>query len=242
MSTDASEVSAMAQMLKAGMQFQITGENLSDSARTDLERLLLVNKSVGGPLAPALLRFSKVLRKREELLQEIQIAATGPKASARLVMNLPILVVIGGAISGIPVFHIFATSWLAMVSLASGLLLYWLGNRWTNRILNRAEPETGDPGFNLELLGIAVGAGLPLSSACQEFGVAQSEVQFLGRELPTMELLAERADELRLEAHNVSRKQIQKASVAILWPLGITVLPAFVLVAIVPLALAMATS
>jgi tight adherence protein B len=221
------------------MPFQITNEHLSERARADLERLLFVNKSVGGPLAPVLQRFAQVLRKREELFQEIQIAATGPKASARLVMNLPLLVIIGGAISGIPVFRVIATSWVASASLAMGLLLYGVGNRWTNRILKRAEPDSLDPGFDLELLGIAVGAGLPVSSACRDFCIAHSQIEFLGRDLPTLQLLTERADELRLEAHNLSRKRINKASVAILWPLGLTVLPAFVLVAIVPLALAL---
>ncbi|MEY4398320.1 MAG: hypothetical protein RLZ53_896, partial [Actinomycetota bacterium] len=50
------------------------------------------------------------------------------------------------------------------------------------------------------------------------------------------------ADELRMEAFIADRKRIQKTAVSILWPLGVTVLPAFVLVAIVPLALAMVIS
>lgn len=242
MSSDADEVSSMAQMLRAGMPLKLSAERLSEVGKRDLERILEVNKRVGGPLIGTLQRFSQVLRKREELAEEIQIAATGPKASARLVMNLPILVLVGGAVSGIPVIRLFASSWIADLSVAFGLLLYWLGSRWINRLLAKAESSTSDPGFNLEILAISVGAGLPLRVASNELGIEESEIQFLGSETPTMQLLTERADELRLASYNVDRKRIQKTSVAILWPLGVTVLPAFVLVAIVPLALAMVIS
>jgi tight adherence protein B len=242
MSSDAAEVSSMAQMLRAGMPLKLSSERLSESGRRDLERILEVNKRAGGPLVGTLQRFAQVLRKREELAEEIQIAATGPKASARLVMNLPLLVLVGGAVSGIPVIRLFASSWIAVLSVVFGLMLYWLGSRWINRLLARAQCSNSDPGFNLELLAISVGAGLPLRVASSELGVGESEIRFLGSETPTMQLLTERADELRMQAFTADRKRIQKTAVSILWPLGVTVLPAFVLVAIVPLALAMVIS
>lgn len=242
MSSDAAQVSAMAQMLRAGMPLKISGERLTENGRRDLERILDVNKTVGGPLVGSLQRFAQVLRKREELTEEIQIAATGPKASARLVMSLPWLVLVGGAVSGMPVLRLFVSSWVADASVALGLLLYWLGNRWIARILENGQPTSLDPGFNLELLAISVGAGFPLGMAAKELGVAESEIEFLGNETPTMQLLTERADELRMLSYAADRKRIQKTAVAVLWPLGVTVLPAFVLVAIVPLALAMVVS
>ena len=229
----------MAQLVRAGMPIKITAENLSDAGRRDLEKILDLNQRVGGPLVGSLQRFAQMLRKREELAEELQIAATGPKASARLVMNLPLMVLVGGAVSGIPVIRLFTTSWIAGASLALGMLMYWLGSRWTNRLLSKAQPGSEDPGFNLELLAISVGAGLSVRLACRELGIDETEIKFLGTETPTMQLLTERADELRTEAFHSDRKRIQKTAVAILWPLGVTVLPAFVLVAIVPLALAM---
>lgn len=232
----------MAQMLRAGLPMKISAERLSEVGRRDLERIVEVNKRVGGPLVGTLQRFAQVLRRREELAEEIQIAATGPKASARLVMNLPLLVLVGGAVSGIPVMRIFATTWIACFSVSIGLLLYWLGSRWITRLLAKAQPSNSDPGINLELLAISVGAGLPLSLAARDLGIESAETDFLGNEIPTMQLLTERADELRMSAFSANRKRIQKAAVAILWPLGVTVLPAFVLVAIVPLALAMVIS
>lgn len=242
MSSDAAEVSSMAQMLRAGMPVKLDANRLSETGRDELERILEVNRRVGGPLIGTLHRFAQVLRKREELTEELQIAATGPKASARLVMNLPLLVLVGGSISGIPVLRLFTSSWIADVSVALGLLLYWTGSSWITRLLAKGKPAGSDPGFNLELLAISVGAGFPLGLAAKELGLKESEIQFLGNETPTMQLLTERADELRFASYTADRKRIQKTAVAILWPLGVTVLPAFVLVAIVPLAMAMVIS
>lgn len=242
MSSDATEVSSMAQMLRAGMPLKLDANRLSETGRHELERILEVNSRVGGPLVGTLQRFAQVLRKREELTEELQIAATGPKASARLVLNLPLLVLVGGAVSGIPVLRLFTSSWIADASVALGLLLYWLGSRWVTRLLKKGQPTCSDPGFELELLAISVGAGLPIKLAAKELEVEESEIQFLGNETPTNQLITERADELRFATYTADRKRIQKTAVAILWPLGVTVLPAFVLVAIVPLALAMVIS
>lgn len=240
MNSDSAEVLAMAQMVRAGMPLTNRSNRLSSTALGELERLLEVNSTVGGPIAATLQRYAQVLRRRESLKQEIQIAATGPKASARLVMNLPILVLLGGAISGIPVIRVFTTSWLAGVCLGLGLVLYWLGSKWTNKLLAAAQPSNSDPGFQLELLAISVGAGLPVGYACKHIGIEEGSVDFLGSQIPSLQLITDRADELRIERHTADRLRIQKVSVAILWPLGLTVLPAFVLVSIVPLALAMA--
>lgn len=229
----------MAQMLRAGRSVTPTAERLSEGTWRDLQRLMQVNRMVGGQLVPTLQRFAQVLRQRDELTEEIQIAATGPKASARLVMNLPILVFVGGAISGIPVFQLLTSSMLAIVSLVMGLTLYWIGSSWMSRIISRAQPIEEDPGFDLDVLAVAVGAGLPLGFACKQFDIDEGLIEFLESEVPTIQLLSERADDLRQQQHNENRKRIQRTSVAILWPLGVTVLPAFVLVAIVPLALAM---
>lgn len=240
MSSDAVEVLAMAQMVRAGMPLAGRTNHVSSGVQAELTRLLEVNQSVGGPVAATLQRFAQVLRRREALVQAIQVAATGPRASAKLVMNLPLLVLLGGAISGIPVIRIFGTSWLASASLGLGLILYWLGSKWTNKLLAASQPSNSDPGFELELLAISVGAGLPLGFACKQLGLDPGSVEFIGNQIPSLQLITERADELRLEMHTADRLRIQRVSVAILWPLGITVLPAFVLVAIVPLALAMA--
>jgi tight adherence protein B len=123
-----------------------------------------------------------------------------------------------------------------------GCLLFWLGTRWTNRLLKRAEPRNVDPGLEIEHLAIAVKAGLPLKAAAEMVGAADSaELRELAADsgIALYDLLIERANSQRLEQLNRDRMRIQKTSVSVLWPLGLTVLPAFVLIAIIPVGAAL---
>ncbi len=176
---------------------------------------------------------------------ELELAVAGPTASSRLVMSLPILVFLGAGIAGIPIFRTLASPSIVWVSLALGGGMFWFGSRWTSSILFKAKPDPEDPGLSLDSLGVAIMAGLPLAAASEIAGdVEISELQqlSLGSGIALSELVANRADALRLEKLNNDRLKIQKASVAVLWPLGLTVLPAFLLMAIVPIGFALLQS
>jgi tight adherence protein B len=123
--------------------------------------------------------------------------------------------------------------------------MFWLGARWTNRLLHRAKPNPEDPGIEMDSLAIAIQAGLPLRAAAELAKISDTaELQELasGSGIAISDLLVDRADSLRQEQFNVDRFKIQKASVAVLWPLGLTVLPAFVMIAIVPVGTALIQS
>lgn len=207
--------------------------------------MLDVTRGAGGPIANTLDRFASVLGTREQAFRELELAIAGPKASSRLVLSLPLLVFLGAGIAGIPIIRVLATSSVVWISLAVGFGIFWLGSRWTNRILKKSEPELGDPGMPLEALGIALKAGLPLSVAAELVGnIETAELQeiSISSGIALSQLVQDRADNLRLEQFNQDRMKIQKSSVAVLWPLGVTVLPAFVLIAIVPVGVALVQS
>lgn len=207
--------------------------------------MLDVTRGAGGPIANTLDRFASVLGTREQAFRELELAIAGPKASSRLVLSLPLLVFLGAGIAGIPIIRVLATSSVVWISLAVGFGIFWLGSRWTNRILKKSEPELGDPGMPLEALGIALKAGLPLSVAAELVGnIETAELQeiSISSGIALSQLVQDRADNLRLEQFNQDRMKIQKSSVAVLWPLGLTVLPAFVLIAIVPVGVALVQS
>lgn len=204
-----------------------------------------VNQKCGGSLSNTLDRYSGVLNSREQTKAELELAIAGPKASSRLVMSLPILVILGAGISGLPIFRVLATPSVVWISLGVGAALFWLGSRWIARVLKAAEPNYDDVGFELELIAIALGAGLPLASALELVPTTQEvELQEMsqGNGIALTQLVLDRANSLRLDQLNEDRLKIQKASVAVLWPLGLTVLPAFVLIAIVPIASALIQS
>jgi tight adherence protein B len=242
MISEAKTIRQYAELVRAGHRIQIKPEQFSKTTVQDLNQILELTAQVGGQLAATLDRFATVLLTREQNKTELELAVAGPKASSRLVMSLPILVFVGSGIAGIPIFEVLRPPSIVWLSLLLGLLLFWLGTRWTNRLMARAEPRNEDPGITLELLAIAVKAGLPLRSAAETVGATDtSELQQLaaGSGIALYELIIERANSLRLDQFNRDRMRIQKTSVSVLWPLGLTVLPAFVLLAIIPVGAAL---
>ena len=242
MISEAKTIRQYAELVRAGHRIQIKPEQFSKTTVQDLNQILELTAQVGGQLASTLDRFATVLLTREQNKTELELAVAGPKASSRLVMSLPILVFVGSGIAGIPIFEVLRSPSIVWLSLLLGVLLFWLGTRWTNRLMALAEPRSEDPGITLELLAIAVKAGLPLGSAAETVGATNtSELQELaaGSGIALYELIIERANSLRLDQFNRDRMRIQKTSVSVLWPLGLTVLPAFVLIAIIPVGAAL---
>ena len=245
MSAESRTLRQYAELSRAGHKIDLTPSQFSEQTAKQLEALLEVTRLAGGPIAKTLDRLASVVNTREQTRRELELAAAGPKASSRLVMSLPFLVFIGSGIAGIPIFRVLLGSQIVWGSLTLGLIMFWVGSRWTSRILNRAEPGHHDPGLELDALAIALKAGLPLSSAAELTRLSDTaELQELatGTGIALSELVTDRADSLRLEQFNADRLKIQKASVAVLWPLGLTVLPAFVLIAIVPVGTALIQS
>ena len=231
--------------MRAGHRIDLDRTLFSKETNLYLDRLLEITRIAGGALSSTLDRYSLVLGTREQTKTELEVAVAGPRASSRLVMSLPILVLVGAGISGLPIFRVLATPSVVWVSLAVGALLFWLGSRWITRVLTKAQPSFEDVGFDHELLGIGLGAGLPLANASElvpELDVSELQEISLGSGVALTQLVLDRANSLRLEKLNADRLRIQKASVAVLWPLGLIVLPAFVLIAIVPIAAALIQS
>lgn len=249
MSSEAREIRQYAELAKAGHRIQFAEDQFSEETQSALNRLLEITKVVGGQIAPTLDRFATVLLTLENSRNELALAVAGPKASSRLVISLPILVFVGAGIAGIPIFQTLSKPSIVWISLGLGILLFWLGNRWTSKLLAEANPRTTDPGFEFDALAIAVQAGLPLGMAAEQLrdfvgSVEVSELQELstGSGIALVELLQERANSLRIEQFTADRMKIQKTSISVLWPLGLTVLPAFVLIAIVPVGVALIQS
>lgn len=249
MSSEAREIRQYSELAKAGHRIEFTEDQFSAETQIALNRILEITRIVGGRIAPSLDRFASVLLTLENSRNELALAVAGPKASSRLVLSLPILVFVGAGIAGIPIFQALSKPSIVWISLGLGILMFWLGNRWTSKLLAKANPRTTDPGFGFDALAIAVHAGLPLGSAVEQLKDQLGQIDAYelhelsaGSGIALVELLNERADSLRIEQFTEDRMRIQKTSVSVLWPLGLTVLPAFVLMAIVPVGVALIQS
>jgi tight adherence protein B len=149
---------------------------------------------------------------------------------------------------------------LGAVSVGLGFILLIIARVSSLRMLEAAKPRELDPGAFLDAISIALSAGLNPKSAA---AIAKSRFsQTLLEEVPSEQwlifweavktseqsgialtgLLAARADSLRYRMWNNHRALIAKLQIKLLIPLGLAALPAFVLLAVVPVGIGLFSS
>jgi tight adherence protein B len=234
------ETAILAVAIKAGLSTAQLRERYQPNAAA--AELIALCERVGAPLAENLHRLAEVEVQRANVFADLQVAASGPRASARLVTFLPIVVLLGGQLLGLKVFSCAPA--ISYWSIGIGIMLLVFARTWTNKVLSRAEPSSDDPGKAFDMFACCLGAGLPPGEALAQLPQPDNpELQELITEASATGLAVARlaratADEARLRWRVAADQQVRSASVRILWPLGLLVLPAFVLIAILPLGLA----
>lgn len=210
----------------------------------------------GAPIAPALRRMAQVLRETAQSERDIEAALAGPIASGRIVLALPVVGILFALALGVDTLGVLVGSppgW-ACLALGGGLVL--LGRRWTSRLVQRAQRGDAAPGLALELTAIAVGGGAALPSArrlvqrsADEAGLpldltAVDEVLAFAQRagVPVGALLRSEAESARRAARSAAQGRASALGVQLMLPLGICVLPAFIVLGVVPVMLALVSS
>lgn len=260
----ANAVRRISALLGAGLPphqaLEIVGDEISQLAPDDKQQFDLVwglSAKLGGPILLALNRIADVFDRQQRNEREVQLAFSGPQATAKLVMWLPVLaLLLGQAVGMNPIGAIFH-SLLGALSVSLGLGLMVAGRQWTRRLLARALPASRDPGAFLDCVLIGLQAGLPLSAAQKQaaqdyelaFDLPPDELNFerlenaaeLSRSTGAAvgEILIAEADGFREQQRYEVATRISKLSVQLMIPLGVAVLPAFILLSIVPIAISL---
>ncbi len=212
---------------------------------------------VGAPLAAALRYQAESIASICQVRRDIEVALASPRATAQLMLGLPVVGVIGSAVLGfdtVGVLLLTPTGWLVLAA-GTGLLL---GARvWTRRLEAHAQPPPIMPGLQVDLMAIAVVGGASHSraravveAALTECGLGTpdhavvDDVLALSRRagVPAAELLRSAATELRSKATAQARAVAARLTVSLLIPMGVCVLPAFVVLCVVPIVLAIVSS
>ena len=260
----ANAVRRISALLGAGLPphqaLDIVGDEISQLAAEDKKQFDLVwglSAKLGGPILLALNRIADVFDRQQRNQREVQLAFSGPQATAKLVMWLPVLaLLLGQAVGMNPIGAIFH-SLLGALSVSLGLGLMVAGRQWTRRLLARALPASRDPGAFLDCVLIGLQAGLPLSAAQKQaaqdyelaFDLPPDEQNFerlenaaeLSRSTGAAvgEILIAEADGFREQQRYEVATRISKLGVQLMIPLGVAVLPAFILLSIVPIAISL---
>jgi tight adherence protein B len=217
---------------------------------------------LGGPIVLTLNRITDVFERKLKNQNEVHLAFAGPQATAKLVMWLPILALVLAQLVGMNPFAAIFGSLLGGLSVSLGTGLMVAGRQWTRRLLSRALPSPDDVvaidrGAFLDCVLIGLQAGLPLDQA-KESALAEFENTFLVKPLQEnfvalteaaelsrntgaalTAILFSKADAFREEQRFEIATRISKLGVQLMIPIGVAVLPAFVLLSIVPIAISL---
>lgn len=229
-------------------------DTLADSV---VQAFFAVTMRAGAPLGPALRSQAAALRERAQQARESEIAATGPRMTARVLLALPaggslLAVALGfdvvGALTGTPI---------GIAALVGGLLLAALGALWTRRLVASVNGDVGAPGLVLDLAAVAVLGGLPPAAAIamavdavphamREEGdeeAASAAIAFARTSgAPVTMLLVEEAAVRRRRAAAEAQKEVERLGTRLLAPLGVCVLPSFLLLGVLPVLTAVVSS
>jgi tight adherence protein B len=218
--------------------------------------LVALAAETGAPLATALETASTVARRTAQLHRVVSASMAGPVASARLVLLLPPATALLGWAFGFDVPGVLLSG-AGLALLVAGAALLGGAAVWGRRLITAARRTSWTVGLDLELVGVAVRSGLPVGAARRlaedaaagagielpSPGDLEAVLDFASRAgLPLVGLLTAEADRLRRAAVADTRLRAEALAVRLLLPLGVLVLPAFLLLGALPVGLAVLSS
>ncbi len=232
----------------------VDGTETERAAWRGLAAAWAVATDAGASLAPTLRQFSETLRDLVQVQREVTVALAAPTLTARLVLVLPLVGILFGLLLGFDTIRVLvatAAGW-ACLGVASALLFG--ASRWNARLVRRAQPKDLAPGLVFDLVAIAVSGGASLERALgsvtetarrYEVPAALDDLALLAvldlsrrAGVPAAALLRGEALERRREASATAQAGARSLGIALMVPLGVCVLPAFMVLSVVPLLLA----
>ena len=210
----------------------------------------LIASEAGAPLAACLDDIAQCLLAAGEVERDTAAALAGPLATTRMVIGLPLVSIVSGALLGLDTLHVLFASPAGIACLLSGGVLLLVARAWSRALLRRARRLEAVPGLALDLVAVAASGGGSLNRAVElvdealdRFGVAAAHdrgavidvLRLAARAgAPPGELLRAEALRVRRDAVGLARRRAAGLDVWLMVPLGICVLPAFVLLSVIP--------
>jgi tight adherence protein B len=217
----------------------------------------------GAPLSGCLRYLAGAFRELGQLHRDLTVALTGPRATARLVMVLPVVALLFGSLMGFDTLRTLFLTGPGLACLTAGSALMLAAARWNRRLVRRAQAGGPSPGLELDLTAIGMTGGGSLDGArrtarqsAERFGLRPPGATDTATDavidrvlalsaragVPAAELLRSEAEQLRRDARTGGRQRAETLAVTLMLPLGVCVLPAFMLVGVAPLLLSVLAS
>lgn len=193
----------------------------------------------GSPAIDAARVLAKVQRIESDTRDEIEQAQQVPISTRKLMLWLPWFGLMLAELTGLEVVHaLFSPLGLVLLGISAGLS--YLGHRISERMIKAAIDTSKPPQQPILRLAIFIQTGIQLGEALKLCEIPkQSElIQFALRSGANLKLLLQSQIESDLAAwRNRSLVIAKQLSVRLMLPLGLTTLPAFLLLTVAPILL-----
>lgn len=261
---DSDDESAEADLVREVNDRVVMGEHLVDAVadvtepEDDAWRVLAAVHTVahetGAPLGDALWALAGALRERYDAERAVRSTILAPVYTQRLLMGLPLLGLLVSGLLGVDAVGFLTSSALGWMATVVAVVLMVGAWWWSRALIREALPGPGFLSPALDLLAIATSGGASpevarhrVDAALARHGLAAPDDNTLDK-LPTLSrrvgipLRALAVAEASWSRARVKADATEKAaalSVKILIPLGALVLPAFVIVGVIPVVFAL---
>ncbi len=253
--SDAIKLTKFAGLIRSGVSLDRALESIGGLPEDSpgLRYLLEIAIDSGSSISKEIEFVADLVSARESFKQRIGVAHASPRATARLVIWLPVLTLAMAQLLGWNVIGSLEHSPIVFVSLLAGGALLTIAKLITSRMLKSAKPQETYAGFFL--LGVALesssGASIhqaqtralniyetvfgekPKETEMAQLVEVEALVQNTGAQVGS--LLRSQAQTLQQMELIKSEIKIEKLGVKLMLPLGLGVLPSFVFMTIVPL-------
>ena len=225
-----------------------------DDAWRVLAAVHTVANDTGAPLGDALWALSRALQERHDAERAVRATILAPVYTQRLLMALPLFGLLLSGALGVNAVGFLSSSALGWVSLALAASLMVGAWRWSRAMISHALPGPGFLSPALDLLAIATSGGASpeiaqsrVDQALVRHGLPRPDGDTLERlpalsrrvGVPLRALAVAEASWARARVKADATEKAAALSVKILIPLGALVLPAFVIVTVIPVVFAL---
>lgn len=216
-------------------------------------------EQTGAPLAAALDRLAEALQSLQRLRERRGVLLAAPRATTRMVATLPPLVLLLGWLLGFDLTPVLL-SWGGLGMLSLGFVLLAAGVTWARRLTDHLQAEDRVAGIECELVWVALGGGSPPFEAirrvvdcvdrigvpwvsydrfCGDATLMKAVKRAADVGMPLGPLLLAEAGSLRASAHAELESAAERLGVRVLVPLGVCVLPSFIVMGVLPVVISM---
>jgi len=203
---------------------------------------LEASRKYGSSLLPTLIETLKQSESDAALLAELEGEFAAPKATIKLVTWLPVGAVLLAGATGLDLVAAIHSP-INLVSILAGALLVWVATLWSRAILKRAQPQAEPELPALRHLSIVLAAGATTRQAIEEVNLDAEAHALIAADLSlaratgskVLPAITSRISQLNRSRLELNRRKIREAGVKLALPLGVALLPAMILLVVVPM-------